>query len=78
MLGGGNRTRGLSVVRAAAEADTDFFVKTEATFGLWEMQIRERDLAAAAVTARTLARDFHANEELVRFLDSSRPSQAVR
>ncbi len=68
LLGGGNKKRGLSVVREAAETPADFFVATEATFALWDMQVRERQFAEAATTARRLARDFPDNEELTRFL----------
>jgi len=78
ILGGGNKKRGLAVVRAAAEADSGVFDKAEAAFGLWEMQIRERDFTAAAVTARALARGFPDNQELVRFLETTRSGQAVR
>ena len=68
LLGGGNKKRGLSVVREAAETPADFFVATEAIFALWDMQVRERQFAEAVTTARRLARDFPDNEELTRFL----------
>jgi hypothetical protein len=35
------------------------------------MQVRERDLPAAVVTARILARDFHENQELKDFLKAN-------
>jgi hypothetical protein len=69
LLGGGNKKRGLRVVRdVAAQSDADVFVRAEATFALWDMQVRERDLPAAVATARTLALDFPANAELQRLL----------
>jgi hypothetical protein len=69
LLGGGNKKRGLLVVREVVERGAgDFFVQTEATFALWDMQIRERDVAGAVATARTLARDFPENPELRKFL----------
>ncbi len=68
LLGGGNKKRGLRVVREAAETPADFFVATEAVFALWDMQVRERQFAEAVTTARRLARDFPDNEELTRFL----------
>jgi hypothetical protein len=70
LLGGGSRKRGLLAVRQAASADSDFFTRAEARFALWDMQIRERDLREAVVTARDLARDFPDNEELNRFLQA--------
>lgn len=74
LLGGGNRKRGLLAVRQAANADADFFTRAEARFALWDMQIRERDLREAVVTARDLARDFPENEELNRFIAAHDPS----
>jgi hypothetical protein len=72
ILGGGNKKRGLAVVRHAATAESDFFTKAEAGFALWEMQIREREFAEAVGTARGLARDFPDNRELERFLQMYR------
>lgn len=74
LLGGGNKKRGLRVVREAAAGEASFFERAEAGFALWDMQVRERDLAGAVVTAKDLARDFPDNRELVKFLDA----QAVR
>jgi hypothetical protein len=69
VLGGGNKKRGLTVVQDVARMEPDFYIRTEAAFGLWEMQIREHDVAGAVVTARLLARDFPGNRELARFLE---------
>ena len=39
----------------------------EAGFALWEMQVRERNIADARATAATLAKDFPDNPELANF-----------
>lgn len=70
LLGGGNKKRGLLAVREAANAESDFFSQAEARFALWDMQVRERDFREAVVTARTLARDFPENQELIRFIET--------
>ncbi len=70
LLGGGNKKRGLLAVREAAGAEADFFTRAEARFALWDMQVRERDLEQAVVTARELARDFPDNTELSAFIDA--------
>ena len=75
VLGGGSKKKGLRVVREAASAEGDFFERAEATFALWDMQVRERDLAEAVVTAEQLARDFPDNRELARFLSAHRGSK---
>jgi hypothetical protein len=69
LLGGGNKKRGLLVVAEVVDMGTGtFFVQTEATFALWEMQVRERDVPGAMATARLLVRQFPENRELRRFL----------
>src|SRR5919106_3750871 len=64
LLGGGNKKRGLRAVREAATVDADLFVRAEAGFALWDMQVRERNIAEARATAATLAQDFPDNPEL--------------
>lgn len=76
LVGGGNKKRGLLVVREAAQAAADFFAQVEATFALWEMQIRERNVLDALATAKTLARDFPDNRELTRFIERHDQSSA--
>jgi hypothetical protein len=83
MLGGGNKKKGLQTIQQAAESATEPFVQAEAKFGLWDIQVRERQMEEAVVTARALARDFPDNAELAKFLarHDSRPnftSAAVR
>lgn len=70
LLGGGNKKRGLQAVREAAAADTAMFVRAEAGFSLWDMQIRERDFAGARSTALILAGDFPDNPDLQKFLQA--------
>lgn len=75
LLGGGSKKRGLLAIRQAAETEADFFTRAEARFALWDMQVRERDLPAAVVTARILARDFDENQELKDFIKAHDSSQ---
>ena len=42
MLGGGNRKKALAVMREAAVDSDDFYDTAEALFGLWDMQVREK------------------------------------
>ena len=71
LLGGGNKKRGLRAVREAAAVEADLFVRAEAGFALWDMQVRESNIAEARATAATLAEDFPDNPELRRFLEAS-------
>jgi hypothetical protein len=71
ILGGGNRKKAVRVIQSAAEAEAEFFVHAEAEFALWDIHIRERNLAEAAVVALRLARDFPDNAEIARFLAAS-------
>ena len=78
VLGGGNKKRGLLVVREVAErGGGEFFDQVEATFALWDMQVREREVAGAVATARALARDFPENRELRKFLTIHDPTALV-
>ena len=70
MVGGGNKTRGLDVVREAARANAPPFVQAEAMFALWDMQVREKRLPDAVVTARVLSREFPENREVTKFLST--------
>jgi hypothetical protein len=70
VLGGGDKKRGLRVVREAAGSEADVFARAEAGFALWDMQVREKNLTGAVVTARELARDFPDNRELTKFLET--------
>jgi hypothetical protein len=69
LLGGGNKKRGLLVVREVVKTGHgNFFVQTDATFALWDMQVREREVPGTIATTRLLARDFSENRELRKFL----------
>jgi len=68
ILGGGNKNRGLAVVREAAVAEADRFVQAEAMFALWDMQVREKKFPEAVVTARALSEDFPDNADLAKFV----------
>lgn len=74
VLGGGNRKRALAAIKQAANANADEFVHAEAKFALWDLHVRERNLAAAVAIARELARDFPENQDLVRFLKIHEPA----
>jgi hypothetical protein len=74
MLGGGNKQRGLRTLQQAASSSADFFAQAEAAFALWDMQVREKNMSAALVTARGLSRDFPDNRELTRFLEINEPN----
>jgi hypothetical protein len=70
ILGGGSKKRAFIGARAAASAESDFFVRVEAEFALWEMLVRDRNLPEATVIARKLARDFPENRKLMSFLNT--------
>ena len=73
VLGGGSKKRAFIGARSAAGADSDFFVRVEAEFALWEMLVRDRQLTEATVIAHRLARDFPENHKLVNFLKTAPP-----
>jgi hypothetical protein len=71
VLGGGNKKRGLAIVREAAANATDFYISAEARFALWDMQVREKNTEGALDTARSLAVDFPSNHELRKFIEDN-------
>jgi hypothetical protein len=75
VLGGGNRKRALTDVREAAQLESDFFTHTEAEFALWDMEVREGNVAYATDVARRLARDFPDNRRLAAFLETREAAQ---
>jgi hypothetical protein len=75
LLGGGNRKQALTDVREASQIESDFFTHAEAEFALWDMQVRERDMAHATDVARRLAHDFPDNRELAAFLEAREAGQ---
>jgi hypothetical protein len=70
LLGGGNKKKGFLAVQEAASAEAEMYVRAEARFALWDMQVRERQLAEAVDSARQLSREFPDNQELRRFLET--------
>lgn len=73
VLGGGSKKRAFIGARAAAAAESDFFVRAEAEFALWEMLVRDRQLTEATVIAHRLARNFPENHKLASFLKTAPP-----
>ena len=71
LLGGGSKKRAFIGAREAASAESEFFVRVEAEFALWEMLVRERNVTEATTIARKLARDFPENRKLVKFLETT-------
>jgi hypothetical protein len=43
--------------------ESDFFTHAEAEFALWDMQVKERDIAQATDVARRLAHNFPDNRK---------------
>jgi len=74
LLGGGNRKHALTEIREAAQMESDFFSHVEAEFALWNMEVREREMAQATAVARRLAHDFPDNRELAAFLEAREAS----
>ena len=75
VLGGGSKQRAFKGAReAASAAESEFFVRAEAEFALWEMLVRDRNLTEATPIARKLARDFPENRKLVNFLKTAAPA----
>jgi hypothetical protein len=70
VLGGGNKKQALIAMREATRIPSDFFTHAEAEFALWNLHVRERDMAAATEVAHRLARDFPDNREVAAFLDA--------
>ena len=71
VLGGGSKKRAFIGAREAAGADSEFFVRVEAEFALWEMLVRDRQLTEATTIAQSLARDFPENHKLANFLKAA-------
>jgi tetratricopeptide (TPR) repeat protein len=78
VLGGGNKKRGMAVVREAAAMEADFFTRAEAEFALWDLHVRERDFLRATELAQKLSRTFPDNQEIARYLAKRTTSRATR
>jgi hypothetical protein len=72
IVGGGNRKRAIAAVRDAAAAESDWFVRAEARFALWEMELREKNSDQAHRAAEDLLRDFPANRQLAEYVEGER------
>ncbi len=70
ILGGGSRKRALVAVGKADAIDSSFYAHTEAEFALWDMRVREGDVAGATEVARRLAGAFPENKEVASYLES--------
>jgi hypothetical protein len=70
VLGGGNKKRGIALVREATTMEGGPYTRAEAEFALWDMNVREKNLAVATEIARKLGRDFPENPEVAQFLAS--------
>ena len=70
VMGGGSKSRGMKMVREAAETPADFYTQIEAKFGQWEMLTRDGRRDEAVVIAKELLQKFPENKDLVRFLES--------
>jgi Flp pilus assembly protein TadD len=77
VLGGGNKKKALAVMQEAIDAHDDFYANAEALFGLWDMQVREKNFEAALVPARRLAELFPDNLDVAKFL-ATRNQAAAR
>ena len=64
----------LTEIGEAAQMESDFLSHVEAEFALWNMEVREREMAQATAVARRLAHDFPDNRELAAFLDAREAS----
>jgi hypothetical protein len=70
LLGGGNKKHALVVMQDAAKADptADPYASAEALFGLWDMQMREKNVKAAIPPAVVLAERFPQNVDIAKFV----------
>jgi tetratricopeptide (TPR) repeat protein len=78
VLGGGNKKRGIAIVREASVMDAAFFERAEAEFALWDLHVREKDLDAATVLAQKLAQNFPDNQEVAKFLARQAASRSSK
>jgi len=81
VLGGGSKKRAFIGAREAAAADSEFFVRAEAEFALWEMLVRDRQLPEATTIAQRLAHDFPEHHKIANFLKTApgvHPEEAAR
>ena len=70
LMGGGNRRRGLKMVREAAATPADHYTEVEAQFALQEMLTREGMRDEAVAVARQLLAQFPQNKDLIKFVEA--------
>ena len=70
VMGGGSKSRGMKMVREAAETPAGVYAKVEAQFGLWEMLTRDGRRDEAVGVAKELLVKFPENKDLQRFVES--------
>ena len=78
VLGGGNKKRGIAVVRDAATMDGSMYERAEAEFALWDLHVREKDFVRATELAEKLARTFPDNKEVAQFLTKRAAARATK
>ena len=77
VMGGGNKGRGLKMVREAAKTKAEYFTQVEAQFALQEMLTRENKRDEAVEVAKELLAQFPANKDLAKFVETGgRPDPA--
>jgi hypothetical protein len=77
VMGGGSKSRGLAMVREAAQTPADHYTQVEAQFGLWEMLARDGKRDEAVGVAKELLKKFPENKDLARFVQNDgRPAPA--
>ena len=72
VLGGGDKKKALAALRQTADDDAGEYDHAEAMFSLWEMLVRERQVAEATAVAERLAEMFPENSEVATFLEAKR------
>jgi hypothetical protein len=68
LLGGGNKKKALAAMHEAANSQDEFYATAEALFGLWDMQVREKNFSGALETAYRLTAIFPHNAEVAKFI----------
>jgi hypothetical protein len=78
VLGGGNKKRGIAVVKEATMMEGDFYARAEAEFALWDMHVREKNVVVATELAQKLAHNFPDNPEVAKYLATRAPARSTR
>src|SRR6185503_13248418 len=70
VMGGGSKSRGLRMVREAAQTPAGVYTQVEAQFGLWEMLTRDGRREEAVAVAKELLVKFPENKDLMKFVET--------